>query len=81
MKLKGFLFLFALTVATIMLAGVLANQLIAEKGLMRTLLVAGIAAPVVFGAAYWAEKKGWVSGHLNLAKRGQKNNSHPGDTP
>jgi hypothetical protein len=79
MKLKGFLFLFAVTVATIMFAGTLANYLIAEKGLMRTLLVAAIAIVVVYPAAMWAEKKGWVSGSLDLRKKKPVANPDQGD--
>jgi hypothetical protein len=75
MTLKGFLFLFAVTVATIMLAGTLANHLIAHKGFERTLLVAAISIAVVYPASLWAEKKGWVRGHLDLRKK------KPGDNP
>jgi hypothetical protein len=79
MKLKGFLFLFAITVATIMLAGTLANYLIDHKGLERTLLVAVISIAVVYPAAIWAEKKGWVSGSLDLRKKKPVAESDKGD--
>jgi hypothetical protein len=69
MTLKGFLFLFMVTVATVMGAGALANMFIPTPGLERTLVVAVIACLVVFPASKYAEKRGWVKGNLDLRKK------------
>ncbi len=65
MTLKGFLFLLALTIVTVMTAGVLAEQH-AAPGFERTMVVAVITAFVVFPAARWAERRGWINGNLKL---------------
>ena len=65
MTLKGFLFLMVVTVLTVIAAGLIAERF-AEPGLQRTLLVAAIASLVVFPAAKWAERRGWISGSLKL---------------
>ncbi len=67
MTLKGFLFLLALTIFTVIVAGLLAERF-AAPGLERTLVVAGITALVVFPAGRWAERRGWVKGNLEVAK-------------
>ena len=65
MTLKGFLFLMAVTLATVMAAGLLAERYVAP-GFERTALVAVIAACVVFPASRWAEGRGWIRGTLRL---------------
>lgn len=65
MTLKGFLFLMAVTIATVMVAGLMAEQY-AAPGFERTAVVAIITACVVFPAARWAERRGWISGNLRL---------------
>jgi hypothetical protein len=65
MTLKGFLFLLGVSVATVMAAGWLA-QVHTAPGLERTIVVAIITACVVFPAAGWAERRGWIEGSLKF---------------
>jgi hypothetical protein len=65
MTAKGFIVLLGLTVLTVVLAGLLAERY-AEAGMQRTLLVAVITAAVVFPAAWFAERRGWIRGALKL---------------
>ena len=65
MTLKGVIFLLGLTVATVMLAGWVAGLYFAP-GIERTLTVAAITALVVFPAGWWAERRGWIKGKLQL---------------
>jgi hypothetical protein len=67
MTLKGFLFLLGVTVLTVIVAGLIAERY-AAPGFERTLVVAGIAALVVFPAGKFAERRGWVKGELQLGE-------------
>jgi hypothetical protein len=61
----GFVFLLAVTIATIYVASLVAERY-AAPGLDRTLVVAFITACVVFPAGKLAEKLGWVRGNLDI---------------
>ena len=67
MTLKGFLFLLVVTVAAVIAAGMLAERY-ASPGLERTLVVACLTGLVVFPAGRFAERRGWVSGRLQLGE-------------
>ncbi len=70
MTLKGFLFLLGITIATVIVAGLIAEAY-AQPGLQRTLFVAGITALVVFPAGKLAERLGWVKGNVQLGQAGR----------
>ena len=65
MTLKGFIFLLAVTIVTVIVAGLLAERF-AAPGFERTLVVAAVTALVVFPAGRFAERRGWVGGHLQV---------------
>jgi hypothetical protein len=71
MTLKGFLFLLAVTVVTVMAAGFIAEHYTAA-GIERTLAVGAISALVIFPAGRWAERRGWISGRLQLGDIGKE---------
>ncbi len=68
MTVRGFVFLLIVTVAAVGI-GALVAEGFTNRGLERTLAVAVITAAIVFPAAYWAEKRGWISGALDLNRR------------
>jgi hypothetical protein len=65
MTLKGFIFLLAVTIVTVIVAGLLAERF-AAPGFERTLVVAAVTALVVFPAGRFAERRGWVGGQLQV---------------
>lgn len=79
MSSRGFAFLLIVTVAAIMIAGSIAEHF-TEPGLGRTLWVALGTALVLFPAARWAEKRGWVQGKLQLGNIKEEFIRKPTDT-
>lgn len=69
MTVKGFIFLMVVTMAAVAAGAAIGDQ-VAAPGLERTLTVALVAAPVVYLAGIFAERRGWVSGHFNFGRRG-----------
>ncbi|HMN66839.1 MAG: hypothetical protein KF786_07445 [Burkholderiaceae bacterium] len=69
MTRNGFVVLLLLTVAAIGVGALVAERY-AEPGLGRTLIVAVFAALVVFPAAKFAERRGWIRGELDFSKMG-----------
>ncbi|MFT4101617.1 MAG: hypothetical protein QM674_11380 [Burkholderiaceae bacterium] len=65
MTAKGFIFLMLVTIGTVMVAGTVAESFTSE-GFERTIVVAVLTALVVFPAARWAERKGWVKGSVRV---------------
>lgn len=71
MNRNGFVLLLLLTVAAIGVGAALAERY-AEPGLGRTLVVAIFAALVMFPAAKFAERRGWIKGELDFTKLGSR---------
>jgi hypothetical protein len=69
MTRNGFVVLLLLTVGAIGVGALVAERY-AEPGLGRTLIVAVFAALVVFPAAKFAERRGWIRGELDFSKMG-----------
>ncbi|MFT3805271.1 MAG: hypothetical protein QM766_29145 [Burkholderiaceae bacterium] len=65
MTAKGFIFLMLVTIGTVMVAGTVAESFTGE-GFGRTIVVAVLTALVVFPAARWAERKGWIKGSVRV---------------
>ena len=68
MNSRGFAFLLVVTVAAVVIAGLLVEGHTAP-GLERTLWVALLTAAVVFPAARWAERRGWIRGGVQIGRR------------
>ena len=73
MTRNGFIFLLLLTVAAIGV-GAQIGERYADPGLARTLVVAIFTALVVFPAARFAERRGWIRGELDFSKPGRRAN-------
>ena len=69
MTVKGCIFLMVVTMAAVAAGAAIGDQ-VAAPGLERTLTVALVAAPIVFLAGIFAERRGWVSGHFDFGRRG-----------
>jgi hypothetical protein len=76
MTRNGFIALLLLTVAAIG-AGAQIAERFAAPGLGRTLIVAAFTALVVFPAAKFAERRGWIRGELDFSKLGRRGNGAP----
>jgi hypothetical protein len=76
MTRNGFIFLLLLTVAAIGV-GAQIGERYADPGLARTLVVAIFTALVVFPAAKFAERRGWIRGELDFSKPGRRANGAP----
>ena len=76
MTRNGFIFLLLLTVAAIGV-GAQIGERYADPGLARTLVVAIFTALVVFPAAKFAERRGWIRGELDFSKTGRRANGAP----
>ena len=76
MTRNGFIFLLLLTVAAIGV-GAQIGERYADPGLARTLVVAIFTALVVFPAARFAERRGWIRGELDFSKPGRRANGAP----
>ena len=71
MTVKGFIFLMVVTIGAVMVFGTLVADYTAE-GLQRTLTVAILTGLVVFPAARWAEKRGWIKGTVRMDRLGDE---------
>ena len=76
MTRNGFIFLLLLTGAAIGV-GAQIGERYADPGLARTLVVAIFTALVVFPAAKFAERRGWIRGELDFSKPGRRANGAP----
>ncbi|HRA79466.1 MAG TPA: hypothetical protein PK956_11715 [Burkholderiaceae bacterium] len=76
MTRNGFVVLLLLTVAAIGVGAQIAERY-ADPGLGRTLIVAVFTALVVFPAARFAERRGWIRGELDFSKLGRRGNGVP----
>jgi len=76
MTRNGFVFLLLLTIGAIALGAQVAERF-AEPGLGRTLIVASFTALVVFPAARFAERRGWIRGGLDFSKTGGRGTGAP----
>lgn len=70
MTRNAFVLLLVLTVGAIAVGARIAEHY-AAPGLGRTLIVAAFTALVVFPAAKFAERRGWIRGGLDLSKMGR----------
>ena len=70
MTRNAFIVLLLLTVGAIALGAQIAERY-AAPGIGRTLIVAAFTALVVFPAAKFAERRGWIRGGLEFSKMGR----------
>lgn len=70
MTRNAFIVLLLLTVGAIALGAQIAERY-AAPGIGRTLIVAAFTALVVFPAAKFAERRGWIRGGLDFSKTGR----------
>ena len=61
MTLKGFFFLFVVTIVAVVSSAVISERVFAP-GFERGILIAVLSGLVVFPAARWAEYRGWIRG-------------------
>lgn len=71
MTVKGFIFLMVVSIASVMVFGTLVAEYTAP-GMQRTLTVAVLTGIVVFPAARWAEKRGWIKGSVRMDRLGDE---------
>lgn len=79
MTSRGFVFLLVVTVAAVVVAGLIAERY-TQPGFERTVWVAILTGLVVFPASRWAEKRGWIKGNLQLGKLKDEFTRKPGDS-
>ncbi len=70
MTRNAFIGMLLLTVAAVAIGALIAERY-AAPGIGRTLIVAVFTALVVFPAAKFAERRGWIRGSLDLTKTGR----------
>ena len=70
MTRNAFIALLLLTIAAVAIGAQIAERY-AAPGIGRTIIVAAFTALVVFPAAKFAERRGWIRGSLDLSKTGR----------